>query len=201
MAANRPRPNLSEDQAEDTPGREDVVHDFALSYKKELPWADAEAIEINLSLLRANCVLTAAVSRQIEGLNLGVSLSGARFTLLRTLYFAKGDPLPQNEISRRMGVSRTNITNLIDGLERDGLVTRVTSPADRRVSYARLTPAGEDACTVVLPVLTQLMGDACRNFSDEEKSQFLDFLTRIQYDIEDRFLIDAVAEGVASQTS
>src|SRR3990172_7637601 len=136
----------AEERVEDEPGREDVLHDFALSYQKALAWADVDAIEINLSLLRTYRVLTAAVGHEIGSIGLSHIMSGARFTLLRTLYFAKDTPLPQNEISRRMGVSRTNITNLIDGLERDGLVTRVTSASDRRVSYAQLTPEGERVC-------------------------------------------------------
>ena len=38
--------------------------------------------------------------------------------------------------------SPRNVTGLIDHLERDGLVTRVDDPDDRRQTYARLTLAG-----------------------------------------------------------
>ena len=191
------RPVRSEDVA-DEPGREDVIRDFALSYRDALSWADIDAIEVSLSLLRAFRVLTSAVGREIEGLGLKYNLSGARVTLLRTLYFARNTPLPQNEISRRMGVSRTNITNLIDGLERDGLVTRVTSSSDRRVSYARLTPEGERVCIEALPVLAKLMGDSLASFSDDEKLQFKSFLYRIQTKI-DELSAACAAESAVTQ--
>jgi DNA-binding MarR family transcriptional regulator len=195
---SEPKPPTSSEDVADEPGREDVIRDFALSYRDSLPWADIDAIEVSLSLLRAFRVLTSAVGREIEGLGLEYNLSGARVTLLRTLYFARNTPLPQNEISRRMGVSRTNITNLIDGLERDGLVTRVTSSADRRVSYARLTPEGERVCVEALPVLAKLMGDSLASFSDAEKLQFKSFLYRMQTAI-DELYADCAPEGAVTQ--
>lgn len=47
------------------------------------------------------------------------------------------------ELAELMSVSPRNITGLIDNLERDGLVSRVPDPADRRSVIARLTPEGE----------------------------------------------------------
>jgi MarR family transcriptional regulator, 2-MHQ and catechol-resistance regulon repressor len=132
--------------------------------------------------------MVAATPRHLESLNLGVSLSGARVTLLLTLYFAHDRRLAQNRISREMEVSRTNITNLIDGLVKDDLVTRVTSPVDRRVSYAQLTPQGEEVCARLLPAMTQMMMDICSSFSDEEKTTLSSLLFRWQHDMAQRYL-------------
>jgi DNA-binding MarR family transcriptional regulator len=100
-----------------------------------------------------------------------------------TLYFSRDNLLPQNKISRELNVSRTNVTNLIDGLERDGLVERVPSPMDRRVSYAKLTEAGHELCGKLMPPLTRLTEDATRDFTREEKAQFKAFLYRLQRNI------------------
>lgn len=162
---------------------EEMLHASALRYGEEQPGTDVDAIEVVLAMLRAVRVHRTAVGRQIEALGLGVNMSGARFTLLITLYFARENLLAQNEISRELNVSRTNITNLIDGLERDGLVERVASPADRRVSYARLTPAGEALCMRLLPVMAAYMQEATQDFTPEEKRQFKDFLYRVQRNI------------------
>jgi DNA-binding MarR family transcriptional regulator len=121
-----------------------------------------------------------AAARLLESMEMPVSLTGARFTLLLTLYFSRDNLLAQNEISRELSVSRTNITNLIDGLERDELVERVPNPADRRVSYARLTEKGKRACLAVLPEMTRLMVDHMDGFSMEETQQFKDYLYRVQ---------------------
>jgi len=162
---------------------EEMLRASALRYGEEQPGTDVDAIEVVLAMLRAVRVHRTAVSRQIEALGLEVNMSGARFTLLITLYFARENLLAQNEISRELNVSRTNITNLIDGLERDGLVERVSNPADRRVSYARLTPSGEALCTRLLPVMTAFMQEATQGFTSDEKRLFKQFLYRVQRNI------------------
>ena len=143
---------------------------------------------VTLGIIRARRVMVAATPRHLETLNLGVNLSGARVTLLLTLYFAHDRRLAQNRISREMEVSRTNITNLIDGLVKDDLVTRVTSPVDRRVSYAQLTPHGEELCARLLPAMTQMMMDICSSFSEEEKKTLHQLLFRWQHEMSAKYL-------------
>jgi DNA-binding MarR family transcriptional regulator len=170
-------------EADEQAVAEDVLHSTALRYSEELPGADTDAIEAILALLRTVRVHRTAVARQLESLDLDVGMTGARFTLLMTLYFSRENLLAQNEISRELNVSRTNITNLIDGLERDGLVERVPNPSDRRVSYAQLTKTGRAVCVKLMPKMTVLMEDGLGGFTHEEKSQFKQFLYRIQRNI------------------
>lgn len=169
-----------EDVAEAQRISEHVLAATARRYQEELSWADPESIETTLALVRLQRMHRLAAGRQIEAMELPVSLTGARFTLLLTLYFARDNLLAQNEISRELSVSRTNITNLIDGLERDGLVERVPNPADRRVSYAKLTEDGKKACLTVLPEMTRLMLDHLDGFEPGEIRQFKDYLYRVQ---------------------
>ena len=159
---------------------EHVLAATARRYQEELAWADPQAIETTLAMVRLHRMHRIAATRELESLELPVNLTGARFTLLLTLYFARDNLLAQNEISRELSVSRTNITNLIDGLERDGLVERVPNPADRRVSYARLTETGKRACLEVLPEMTQFLLDLLDGFTPQETTQFKDYLYRVQ---------------------
>ena len=53
--------------------------------------------------------------------------------------------VPVSRYGAELGLARSTITNLVDRLERSGLVARVASPGDRRVTLVRLTPAGRDA--------------------------------------------------------
>lgn len=110
-------------------------------------------------------------------------MSGARHTVLRTLYFSRGH-LTQNQISRELGVSRTNITNLIDGLQEDGLIRRSVNPDDRRSNYVELTPAGQQLCDVLVPAVTKFMVGAFRGFSPEERAQLSDYLARFRAEIQ-----------------
>ncbi len=170
------------------------VRAIASRYREHLPWADTDAIEATLSLLRANRRLQMATSRIIDSLELGVSLSDARFSLLCTLHFSEDTRLPQNELSRTMGVSRTNITNLIDGLERDSLVVRIGSPEDRRVSYAQLTPAGEQLCASLLPLMARIMAEACRRLDRDDKRRFARLLSCFATDLSPASLPDELLQ-------
>jgi DNA-binding MarR family transcriptional regulator len=69
-------------------------------------------------------------------------LSEGRLHVLFTLAAAPEHQLPLGELADRLDVTPRNITGLIDHLERDGLVERIDDPADRRLTYARLTVAG-----------------------------------------------------------
>lgn len=176
-------PQLSDDVEQTQRVAESVLRATSARYNEELPWAEPEAIETYLAFMRTNRMNRIASGRLIDRLDLGVSMTGARFTLLLTLYFSRDNLLAQNEISRELSVSRTNITNLIDGLERDGLVARVPNPADRRVSYAQLTQAGEEICIKLLPDMTRLMLEPLQGFSDDEIALFKEFLYRMQRNI------------------
>ncbi|MBK6010950.1 MarR family winged helix-turn-helix transcriptional regulator [Streptomyces sp. MBT53] len=57
---------------------------------------------------------------------------------------AAGEPLSQVEAAGRLGVDRTTMVSLIDGLEDHGLVVRRRSPQDRRKNIVELTPEGQD---------------------------------------------------------
>jgi len=70
-----------------------------------------------------------------------VGLSGARYGVLDQLARAR-DPLALGELAERLSCVRSNITQLVDRLEADGLVRRVSDPDDRRSIRAELTEAG-----------------------------------------------------------
>jgi DNA-binding MarR family transcriptional regulator len=50
----------------------------------------------------------------------------------------------QIEVAAGLGIDRTTMVSLIDGLEDQGLVRRRRSPQDRRKNIVELTPAGEE---------------------------------------------------------
>ena len=74
-----------------------------------------------------------------------IGLSLPKLRALAALW-AAGDALPLARLAERLSRSRSNITQLVDRLATDGLVSRVTNPHDRRSRLAVLTPAGRTAC-------------------------------------------------------
>ena len=80
-----------------------------------------------------------------------------------------------------------NITQVIDVLEREGLVERVANRNDRRVTYARLTPRGEDICARMVPAMVALMEQTCASLSEEEKLELARLLAKFRRDLRLRF--------------
>jgi len=72
-----------------------------------------------------------------------VGLSMARYGVLDALVRA-GEPLALSELANRISCVRSNVTQLVDRLEADGLVHRVDDPSDRRSKHAELTPEGRE---------------------------------------------------------
>lgn len=87
-----------------------------------------------------------AVELRLEEALEGVGLSIAKYGLLRHMAEA-GEPLTLSELAERASCVRSNITQLVDRLEAEGLVQRVDDHDDRRIIRARLTRAGVDRQT------------------------------------------------------
>jgi len=82
-----------------------------------------------------------AFRSRLEAALAEADLSMAKLALLRILSDA-GEPVALGELAEHSGCVRSNITQLVDRLEKDGLVRRILDPADRRIRRAELTEAG-----------------------------------------------------------
>jgi len=71
-----------------------------------------------------------------------VGLSMSKLGVLTQLVQA-GEPLALSQLAARLSCVRSNMTQLVDRLEADGLVRRVDDPADRRSVLAEVTTLGE----------------------------------------------------------
>jgi DNA-binding MarR family transcriptional regulator len=71
-------------------------------------------------------------------------VSAARFDLMAQLH-RRPAGMHMKSLARRLMVTGSNVTGLADELEREGFVSRQTSPADRRVRIVRLTAQGRRA--------------------------------------------------------
>ena len=85
-----------------------------------------------------------AVEARLEEAVSSAGLSLAKLGVLRFLAGANR-PVPLSELAAVQHCVRSNITQLVDRLEKDGLVRRRPDPDDRRGVLAGLTPAGEQA--------------------------------------------------------
>jgi DNA-binding MarR family transcriptional regulator len=96
-------------------------------------------------------------------------LSGPQANALRHL----NTPLSQRELATILGYDASNITAIVDGLEKRQLVERHVDPDDRRVKRLVLTAEGHDVMTRLrarvldgVPLLDQLDAGQRRQFRD-----------------------------------
>ena len=85
-----------------------------------------------------------AVQDEVETRLSGIGLSGAKFAALKALSDA-AESLPLSQLAERLSCVKSNITQLVDRLEADGLVARKPDPHDRRTKLAVLTATGRKA--------------------------------------------------------
>ena len=91
-----------------------------------------------LRMLSTTKLITAEIRRRLRS-EFGATLP--QFDLMAQLYREK-EGLRLGELSKRTMVTNGNVTSLVERLEADGLVKRVTPDGDRRVTVAQLTPRG-----------------------------------------------------------
>src|SRR3954466_14379230 len=85
-----------------------------------------------------------AVEARAEGALGEIGLSLAKLGALRHLVLAT-EPLTLSQLAERHCCGKSNVTQLVDRLEGDGLVARESDPDDRRTIRATVTPAGRAA--------------------------------------------------------
>ncbi|MFY9941518.1 MAG: MarR family transcriptional regulator [Desulfobacterales bacterium] len=98
----------------------------------------AETIKEIVSAIRQ---LSRAVYMDSAKMSRRYGLTSPQSGVLRAL-FTQG-PLSSTELSRRLFVTPSNITGIIDRLEKKGLVERLPKARDRRVTMITLTPQGQ----------------------------------------------------------
>ena len=102
-----------------------------------------------------------------------VGLSPGQLRALVTLQA----PAPMRELATRMACDPSNVTGLVDGLERRGLVARHPHPDDRRVKQLVFTDEGEQLRRTLRDRLyAHSLG--INDLSEQDQRQLRDLLAR-----------------------
>ena len=86
--------------------------------------------------------LARAVYLDSSKINRHFGLTGAQSSVLRTL--SQHGPLSSAQLSRKLFVTPSNITGIIDRLAKKGLVERIRKKGDRRVVLITLVEKGQE---------------------------------------------------------
>lgn len=105
-------------------------------------------------------------------------LSPSQFNLLNLLA-APPHSASQTDLSRKLLTHRSNVTGLIDRLEKRGLLRRSDDPGDRRAYRVRLTPRGEKLLQEILPHYLQAATEVWQRTPLPEVRSVLNSLERL----------------------
>ena len=122
------------------PLRFDPIDEAGRQWRAHWPDAPVAAMEAVTSVMRVQQILLSRLNLALEEFG----LTFARYEALMLLYFSRAGSLPLGKMGDRLQVHAASVTNLVNGLERDGLVVRTPHPSDRRTTLATITPRGRD---------------------------------------------------------
>jgi DNA-binding MarR family transcriptional regulator len=108
-----------------------------------------------------------------------------RFDLMAALERAP-EGLTMGELSRRLMVSGGNVTSIVAGLERDGLVCRRQPASDRRTSYVALTEQGRAAFMAMAAEHERWIGELLADVADDDVDALTDLLAELKHKAEGR---------------
>jgi DNA-binding MarR family transcriptional regulator len=96
----------------------------------------------------------------------GVDITVEQWSVLYHLW--KEDGLSQQELCNRSFRDKPSITRLVDNLEKQSLVKRVSSRSDRRMNMIHLTDAGRELQDLTMAVADQTLIEALDGVSSRE---------------------------------
>ncbi|WP_217914606.1 MarR family winged helix-turn-helix transcriptional regulator [Miltoncostaea marina] len=120
-----------------------------------------------------------ATGRELDRHAAGYGVSDAKLEVLEVLLCARGGRACLHDLGDELGVTRPNVTKLVDGLERSGLVERRPHPSDGRMVQAHVTPAGAELADEALPGRERVMRDVWDGLDDDELARLIGLLEAV----------------------
>lgn len=106
-------------------------------------------------------------------------LTPTQFGVLDVL-FAKGGAMKIGELIDSMLATSGNMTVVIKNMEKNGWVTRMTCPTDKRAYLVTLTEAGRDLIQKALPAHIVVVEETFSVLTEEEQEQLIELLKKFK---------------------
>lgn len=104
--------------------------------------------------------------------------SRARWQTLFVIAFGP-QPATMTDIGVRLNVQWPTLVRVLDGLEKDGLISRIDNPRDGRSRLVSITQAGKDMVRKIKPVMDEARTSLLDGLSDEELANAAAVLQRL----------------------
>lgn len=117
----------------------------------------------------------ACCERQLNDSLSDLDISHCQATIMLKLL---SGPVSMSALSKEMCCHKSNITQIVGGLEKKGFVSRASVENDRRISQLTLTAKGKNAAAGLKGVLCHRATDCMSIFSASEKKTFAALLKK-----------------------
>jgi DNA-binding MarR family transcriptional regulator len=135
---------------------------------------DVSALEIGQAYFELYHQLHRLVDQTMS--SAGLSLARAK-VLVR---LSERGPMNQATLAGLLGFAPRSVTDIVDALERDGMVARTEDKTDRRARIVELTTAGRDALAVAQLTRRKAMDEIFGSMSGRDRASLIALLTSIR---------------------
>jgi DNA-binding MarR family transcriptional regulator len=139
-----------------------------------VPSKDVSALEVGQAYLELHHQLHRLVDQAMS--SAGLSLARAKVLM----WLVDRGPMNQAALAGLLGFAPRSVTETVDILERDGLVTRTEDERDRRARIVSLTPAGREAYAVAQVVRQKSMDEIFGTLPARDRAALATLLTTIR---------------------
>jgi DNA-binding MarR family transcriptional regulator len=172
------------DEAKDgAPAGRDFVDCLRDDWQAERPDLDRPEYELGKRAVRLNLILEDAMTECL----VPWGLTRTDYAVLSTLRFA-GAPyeLRPTDLKARIMLTSGGVSNVLNRLEKAGLIERVWDSADGRSSWVRLTGAGVETADAIVNAWSQVQVDLFRSVPDDVSRAASDTLRQVLIALGDR---------------
>ena len=142
-------------------------------------------IDIRLIFAILNGKVSLAINRKLmkNFREKGITITSEQWTIL--LFLWEKDGVTQQELCNATFRDKPSMTRLIDVMERQHLVVRISDKNDRRINLIYLTKDGRALEEVALPIANHTLMEALRGVKLEEVKFGQELLRKIFYNIKE----------------
>ena len=164
-------------------GLENLIDETIQTWSEQRPDLNFASMELSLKLNSIVRAVSDEIAQQID--DLGINLG--EFDVLATLRrHGRGAKLTPKEISAATFVTPSGLTNRLSRLEKMGLISRQSDPADGRGALIKITAAGKRVADHGIEIVVATQDRYMNDLSTQMKKGLDQSMTRVIKTLDER---------------
>lgn len=133
-------------------------------------------IDIGILIKKANNL----IDRCLNNITLeNKLLGGTQGLILRRIYESKNSPIYQKDLEKEFETRRSSMSQILESLEKDHLIKRVTTNEDKRLKKLIITKQGEKECELMAKKVVEFEAKLTDILTDKEAGNLKNNLEKL----------------------